>query len=61
MFTLQCMYTTYLYDSLKRHKKLKHSDHTESKFVCSICYHESATKHDMTIHSYVHDQVKPYM
>ncbi|VVC29310.1 Zinc finger C2H2-type [Cinara cedri] len=56
-----CTYTTYLFDSLKRHKKVKHGDHTESKYICSVCYHVSATKQDMTIHSYSHDQTKPYM
>jgi len=56
-----CTYVTYSYDSLKRHKKVKHCYHTETKFVCPICYHVSSTKHDLTIHSYVHAQVKPYM
>lgn len=61
LFALQCTYTTYLFDSLKRHHKVKHGDHTESKYMCSVCYHVSATKQDMTIHSYSHDQTKPYM
>ncbi|XP_025415877.1 zinc finger protein 708-like isoform X2 [Sipha flava] len=56
-----CEYTTYLYDSLKRHEKLKHGDHTESKFICSICYHVSASKHDMSIHLFIHNKCKPYM
>ncbi|XP_060876539.1 oocyte zinc finger protein XlCOF26-like isoform X2 [Metopolophium dirhodum] len=56
-----CTYTTFLYDSLKRHKKLKHCDHTGAKFVCSVCYHVSASKHDMNVHSYTHDKVKSYM
>lgn len=61
LFALQCTYTTFLYDSLKRHKKLKHCDHTGAKFVCSVCYHVSASKHDMNVHSYTHDKVKSYM
>lgn len=56
-----CAYTTFLYDSLKRHKRLKHSDHIGTKFVCSVCYHVSASKHDMNVHSYTHDKVKSYM
>ncbi|XP_060851004.1 zinc finger protein 708-like isoform X2 [Rhopalosiphum padi] len=56
-----CTYTTFLYDSLKRHKKLKHSDDIGTKYVCSICYHVSASKHDLNMHSYTHNKVKSYM
>ncbi|XP_050428450.1 zinc finger protein 39-like isoform X1 [Adelges cooleyi] len=56
-----CTYKTYLYDSLKRHTKIKHIEDTEQQFICPICFHVSATKQDMTIHSYVHNQTKPYM
>lgn len=58
-----CTYKTFLFDSLKRHKKLKHieGDHIGAKFVCSVCYHVSASKHDMNVHSYTHDNVKSYM
>lgn len=61
LITLQCSYTTYLYDSLKRHEKFKHSDNTELKYICDICFHVSSTKHDMNIHSFIHDKVKAYM
>lgn len=50
-----------MYDSLKRHEKFKHNDQALPKFVCSICSHESATKYDLTVHSYSHDKFKPFM
>ncbi|XP_050537424.1 gastrula zinc finger protein XlCGF42.1-like isoform X2 [Daktulosphaira vitifoliae] len=58
---LLCAYTTYLYDSMKRHEKIKHSTNPKQQFICSVCLHVSATRQDMNIHSYIHDQTKPFM
>lgn len=47
---------------MKRHEKVKHGNYMElPKYICPICFHVSSTKHDMTIHSYIHDQIKAYM